>query len=193
MSVQGEISRLENAKAAIKAAVEGKGVSVPDGTLLDGMAALIESIQAGGGASWVTVATELPNDMYQLGDVNMDGSITQDDAEEIFNFLSGESNLTPIQQVLADFDFDRKILYTDAMNIMAAINGTYTPPLKWATAVECAAAATGDDVKAIFEITVNGDPINAPTYACVPWDGIIAIYSGAMIPAGTKGLIQILK
>ena len=34
---------------SIVAAVEGKGVTVPDGTLLDGMAALIESIEAGGG------------------------------------------------------------------------------------------------------------------------------------------------
>lgn len=47
MSVQSEITRLENAKAAIKAAIEGKGVTVPDGTLLDGMASLIESISAG--------------------------------------------------------------------------------------------------------------------------------------------------
>ena len=49
MSVQSEITRLENAKAAIKAAIEGKGVTVPEATLLDGMAALIESIEAGGG------------------------------------------------------------------------------------------------------------------------------------------------
>lgn len=35
--------------ASIVAAVEGKGVTVPSGTLLDGMAALIESIEAGGG------------------------------------------------------------------------------------------------------------------------------------------------
>ena len=49
MSIQTELSRIINAKAAIKAAIEGKGVTVPDGTLLDGMAALIESIEAGGG------------------------------------------------------------------------------------------------------------------------------------------------
>lgn len=49
MSIQTELTRLTNAKAAIKAAIEGKGVTVPDATLLDGMAALIESIQAGGG------------------------------------------------------------------------------------------------------------------------------------------------
>lgn len=48
MSVQSEITRLQNAKAAIKAAIEGKGVTVPDATMLDGMAALIESIEAGG-------------------------------------------------------------------------------------------------------------------------------------------------
>ena len=49
MSIQTELTRITNAKAAIKAAIEGKGVTVPAGTLLDGMAALIESIEAGGG------------------------------------------------------------------------------------------------------------------------------------------------
>ena len=49
MSIQSELTRLTNAKAAIQTAIEGKGVTVPSGTLLDGMAALIESIEAGGG------------------------------------------------------------------------------------------------------------------------------------------------
>lgn len=48
MSIQTELTRLTNAKAAIQAAIEGKGVTVPDGTLLDGMAALIDAIEAGG-------------------------------------------------------------------------------------------------------------------------------------------------
>ena len=52
MSIQTELTRIINAKAAIKTAVEGKGVTVPDGTLLDGMAALIESIEAGGGGNF---------------------------------------------------------------------------------------------------------------------------------------------
>lgn len=47
MSIQTDLTRIKNAKAAIKAAIEGKGVTVPDGTLLDGMAALIESIEMG--------------------------------------------------------------------------------------------------------------------------------------------------
>ena len=50
MSIQTELTRITNAKSAIKTAIEGKGVTVPDGTMLDGMAALIEGIEAGGGA-----------------------------------------------------------------------------------------------------------------------------------------------
>ena len=49
MSVQSEITRIESAKTAIATAIEGKGVTVPTGTKLDGLAALIESIEAGGG------------------------------------------------------------------------------------------------------------------------------------------------
>ena len=49
MSVQSEITRIESAKTAISTAIEGKGVTVPEGTKLDGLAALVESIEAGGG------------------------------------------------------------------------------------------------------------------------------------------------
>ena len=59
MSIQTELTRITNAKAAIKTAIEGKGVTVPTSTLLDGMAALIESIEAGGsgGANNVSYGT----------------------------------------------------------------------------------------------------------------------------------------
>ena len=46
--IQTGLTRIINAKAAIKTAIEGKGVTVPDGTLLDGMASLLASIEAGG-------------------------------------------------------------------------------------------------------------------------------------------------
>lgn len=60
MSIQTELSRIINAKAAIKAAIEGKGVTVPDGTLLDGMAALIDSIEGGGGMRKITATISFP-------------------------------------------------------------------------------------------------------------------------------------
>lgn len=49
MSTANEITRLGNAKSAIAAAIKEKGVTVPSGTKLDGMAALIGQIETGGG------------------------------------------------------------------------------------------------------------------------------------------------
>ena len=49
MSVASEITRLQNAKADLKTAIEGKGVTVPSSTKLDGYADLVDSIQQGGG------------------------------------------------------------------------------------------------------------------------------------------------
>lgn len=53
MSIASEITRLQNAKSSIKTSIEGKGVTVPSSTTLDGYAALITSIPTGGGeSSW---------------------------------------------------------------------------------------------------------------------------------------------
>ena len=51
MSIQTDLTRIKNAKATIKAYIEGNGLTVPDATLLDGMASMLESIEAGGGSS----------------------------------------------------------------------------------------------------------------------------------------------
>ena len=69
MSVQSEITRLENAKAAIKTAIEGKGVTVPEATLLDGMAALIASIEAGGGGFQVALGAFIPAETKSLNSI----------------------------------------------------------------------------------------------------------------------------
>ena len=68
MSIQTELTRITNAKAAIKAAIEGKGVTVPDATLLDGMANLIESIEAGGGPVVLGEITFTSNENVTLTD-----------------------------------------------------------------------------------------------------------------------------
>lgn len=76
MSIQTELTRITNAKSAIKTAIEGKGVTVPDGTLLDGMAALIGSIEAGGGGMKVEVfsltpAEAMPYGKYEIGETTI--------------------------------------------------------------------------------------------------------------------------
>lgn len=61
MSVSSEITRLTNAKSAIKTAIEGKGVTVSSSATLDGYADLIDSIQTGGGgATLVPTAGDYP-------------------------------------------------------------------------------------------------------------------------------------
>lgn len=50
MSVQSEITRLSDNVTAALAAIADKGVTVPDGSNSDSLAALIESIEAGGGS-----------------------------------------------------------------------------------------------------------------------------------------------
>ena len=66
MSIQTELTRLTNAKAAIKTAIEGKGVTVPEGTKLDALAALIESIEAGGGAVKYSYGSFTPSETTSL-------------------------------------------------------------------------------------------------------------------------------
>lgn len=56
--------------ASIVAAVEGKGVTVPSGTLLDGMAALIESIEAGGGSGYATGTYTVASDITMGLDIS---------------------------------------------------------------------------------------------------------------------------
>ena len=106
MSIQSELTRLTNAKAAIQTAIEGKGVTVPSGTLLDGMAALIESIETGGGlthnslyiaaSGTFTVAerTEMSNDnrfilQHNAGVIPLLVSITASKVSKISDFKNG--------------------------------------------------------------------------------------------------------
>ena len=185
---------LDAGMTAVADAIRAKAGTTEPLAWPDGFATAISEIETGGGgASWVTISETLPNAMYRLGDVNMDGSTTQDDGLEIMNYGSGSVDFSSVQKVLSDVNFDGEISYEDAVLTTYIANGTYTPTFGWATAVEYAAAKVGDDVKAVFEITVSGAKMTAPTYAYVPWDGIIAIYSNAEIPAGKTGLIQILK
>lgn len=47
MSIQAQLQRLEQAKAGLKASIEGKGVAVPEGSKLDAYPALVSGIPTG--------------------------------------------------------------------------------------------------------------------------------------------------
>lgn len=50
MAISDEITRLQQAKAALKTSIEGKGVTVSSDATLDDYPALVDSIEAGGGS-----------------------------------------------------------------------------------------------------------------------------------------------
>ena len=78
MSIASEISRLQTAKAGLKTAIEGKGVTVSDTATLDAYPALVESIQTGGSggsdADLIGViersgtSVNIPNGCTKIGD-----------------------------------------------------------------------------------------------------------------------------
>lgn len=51
MSLSSEITRLQNAKSALKTSIEAKGVTVSDTTLISDYPALVDQIQTGGGGN----------------------------------------------------------------------------------------------------------------------------------------------
>lgn len=51
MSIQTELARIKGAKADLKSWVEENGVTVPDGTLIDGLVTLAKTVETGGGGS----------------------------------------------------------------------------------------------------------------------------------------------
>ena len=152
MNIQTDLTRIKNAKAAIKAAIDGKGVTVPDGTLLDGMAALIESIEAGGGNPVLQAKSVTPSESEQ--------SVTPD---------SGYDGLSKVTV---------EAIQTESKTVTA--NGTVTPSsgkyLKQVTVdvptggIDTSdATATHDDMREGTTAYVNGEKVTGK----IPlWNGI---------------------
>lgn len=70
MSISSEITRLQTAKADLKTAIEGKGVTVSSSAKLEDYADLVDSIPTGGSGEWTTdgIAQNLePNGAIVLG------------------------------------------------------------------------------------------------------------------------------
>ena len=103
MSIATEITRINNAKAALKTAIEGKGVTVPESTTLDGYAALVDALSGGGSATLIT-KTITENGTYDAEDDSADG------------YSEVTVNVQPPQEAHSKdvnfYDYDGKILYS---------------------------------------------------------------------------------
>lgn len=62
MSIQTELTRIKGAKADLQSWVEENGVTVPDGTLIDGLVELAKTVETGGGGvSGITYGIYIPS------------------------------------------------------------------------------------------------------------------------------------
>ena len=99
MSIKTEITRLEQAKAGLKASIEGKGVTVPEGTKLDAYPAFIDSISSGEDSSDVPDGINLT--IYSQYEMTLllpiDGSYSASsigyDSEETFDYLNKDKEV----------------------------------------------------------------------------------------------------
>ena len=85
MSIATDVSRIKGNITAALAAIANKGVTVPDGSTSDALAALIESIEAGGGGTKVVTGTfTLAEDQteYYYPSVDYSSLIIEGETEE---------------------------------------------------------------------------------------------------------------
>jgi hypothetical protein len=69
------------------------------------------------------VDDELPEGNYQLGDINGDGVINQDDLDLLSNYILGYEGLSEKQKVLADINKDGILNTADTLKLSQYING----------------------------------------------------------------------
>jgi hypothetical protein len=98
MSVQTQIDRISGAVQSALAALTEKGVTVPDGTKVDGLAALIAAIEAGGGGGNISMSFGNISPAEQTGELTIShglGKTPNFFAVFIQNSYSGDTSSTP--------------------------------------------------------------------------------------------------
>ena len=89
MSINTELARIKGAKADLQSWVEENGVTVPDGTLIDGLVELAKTVETGGGGSF-----DLSNFLQNITDV-ISFSFTPTKDEDGYNINKPSINSIP--------------------------------------------------------------------------------------------------
>lgn len=95
MSIASEVSRLQGAKEALAGAIAAKGVAVPEGTALDGYAALVAQIPQGGGMQ------ECPTDLLSISETGIYYGVGDQSYLHVPSATEGE--WAPIRVIAVEF------------------------------------------------------------------------------------------
>lgn len=87
MSIASEITRLQTAKSDLATSIANKGVTVPANATLDDYAALVDSIQTGGGEG-TDIYNEIRDYMYSIVPSN---NPYNDQSAALYNFENGKT------------------------------------------------------------------------------------------------------
>ena len=135
MSISSEITRISNAKTEIAESIANKGVTVPSGTKIDGMAALIDSIQTGGAAvqpskaltvtsnGTTTITPDAPYDAIKQVDLTV--NVASGGVEDVVTVT------LPVGPDQYNYDMEVTATYTNALgeivaNVPAGKPASYT-------------------------------------------------------------------
>lgn len=128
MSIQSEINRIKAAVTALASSIANKGVTVPDGTKLDGMAALVDSIRTGSGSG---------GDAPTISDASYffyEGVRTGDEFESMKKYVSRPSKMQSMFESATIQNLDLSWLDTSAVANMNyafhSLKGTPTLDLR---------------------------------------------------------------
>lgn len=97
MSIASEITRLQTAKADIKAAIENKGVTVPSEATLDDYADYIDEISGGSGGIVITDTVDAAGGTIReitAQEISGTLSITQNGTHDVTQYASAEVNVS---------------------------------------------------------------------------------------------------
>lgn len=135
MSISSEITRISNAKTEIAESIANKGVTVPSGTKIDGMATLIDSIPTGGAAvqpskaltvtsnGTTTITPDAPYDAIKQVDLTV--NVASGGVEDVVTVT------LPVGPQKLNYDMEVTATYTNALgeivaNVPAGKAASYT-------------------------------------------------------------------
>ena len=134
MSIQSEVSRIDGAKGALKTAIEGKGVAVPEDTRIDGYAALVAEIPQG------------------MGDMLASVYDPQNKAQDVFAYADGKEPLRvvinsddPLNMTSSHTIAQIKEAYESGRYVYAEEGDNAPIPLHYVTDEECRFSQFGTD------------------------------------------------